>query len=103
MLGKRCGITFTFAKLLKATIKSLFLLQLDVTVGYVVVKWFNKPDESHVNRLLEVLHEYPKIIAFVGFVADYRDVIQSASFVSSIRFVNTLKHCRISRKTNRSD
>ncbi|XP_063681309.1 uncharacterized protein LOC134816404 [Bolinopsis microptera] len=57
----------------------------DFTVGYVVVKWFNIPDESHVNRLLKVLNEYPKIIAFVGFVGNFIDVIQSASFVSSIR------------------
>ena len=54
-----------------------------LTVGYIIAQSLNE-HTSHVNTIMEILHKYPKIVAFVDKF-NILDVIQSAAFVTAIR------------------
>ena len=56
----------------------------DATVGYVVANFQTYSTESYIDRLIQVLHKHPRIIALFGFV-NAVDVLHSASFVSAIK------------------
>ena len=56
----------------------------DASVGYVVANFQTYSTESYIDRLIQVLHKHPRIVALFGFAIPV-DVLHSASFVSAIK------------------
>ncbi|KAL5259414.1 hypothetical protein ACHWQZ_G009751 [Mnemiopsis leidyi] len=56
----------------------------NATVGYVVVNFQTFSKESYIDRLVQVLHKHPNIVALFGFINPVY-ALHSASFVSAIK------------------